>query len=38
MERCSYRRYEVNIWWKYGLYMDMRVGLFIVSTDYEDFV
>ena len=22
----------------YGLYIDIRVGLFIMSTDYEDFV
>ena len=34
----SYGKYEVNIWWKYGLYMDIRVGLFIISMDHKYFV
>ena len=35
---CSYKRHEIDTWWKHGLYMDIRVGLLIVSTDHEDFV
>jgi len=35
---CSYERLEINTWWKHELHMDIRVGLFTVSTDYEYFV
>jgi len=35
---CPYRRHKVNIWWKHGQHMDIRVGLFIVSTDYVSVV
>ena len=35
---CSYRRHEVDIWWKYGLHMDIRVGLFIVNINHKNFV
>jgi len=29
-----YRRYEVNVWWKYGQHIDIRVGLLIVNMDH----
>jgi len=33
-----YGRYEVNVWWKHGLHIDIRVGLFIISIDYKNIV
>ena len=33
-----YERHEVDIWWKHRLHMDIRVGLFIVSTYHKEFV
>ena len=35
---CPYRRYEVDAWWKHGKHMDIRIGLFIVSTDHVSIV
>ena len=34
----SYGRHKVNAWRKCKLYMDIRVGLFIVSIDHKYFV
>ena len=34
----SYERHEGKAWWKHEQYMDIRVGLFITSTDHETFV
>jgi len=34
----SYRRYEVNAWWKHRQHMDIRVELFIISTDHVSIV
>jgi len=34
----SYRKYEVDTWWKHELHMNIRVGLFIISMDHEDFI
>jgi len=35
---CPYGKHEINVWWNYGLHIDIRVGLFIVSTDHKNFV
>jgi len=35
---CLYERYKGKVWKKYGQCMDIRVGLFNVSIDYETFV
>jgi len=34
----SYGRHGVDIWQKHGQYIDIRVGLFIVSTDHVSIV
>ena len=34
----SYERHEVDTWWKYGLHIDIRVGLFTISTDHLSIV
>ena len=33
-----YERYKIDTWWKHGLYMDIRVGLFIISMDHKNVV
>jgi len=38
MAWCPYGRHEVNVWRKYRQQIDIRVGLFIVSTDYISIV